>query len=225
MASESVPGSVTCSAVISLRAVRPVRYTVVEANQSISGERSPIKKSWGAFARADGGYHGRFGELEAADGGDLGTEEGSDDRDVDDGGNLLGDSGEEVVRARALRDQRRDPVQPRLLVGEPRERVARLRVGQSRRDQLREAGQLPLRPRRERAAERCERDRTPQLTVDDDRARESRADPERAHDLGHPRGLRVVRVEPSRARGPANRGDNVARFQLDARRAMIAPPR
>jgi hypothetical protein len=39
----------------------------------------PDQEVVGAFAHADGCYHGRFGELEAADGGDLGTEEGADD--------------------------------------------------------------------------------------------------------------------------------------------------
>jgi hypothetical protein len=199
------------------------RRVVVLTRRSTGGENLSRKSLRLDGPAAAGGEAGLAGDAQHREGAVGFVAMHADDRDVDDGGNLLGNGGEEVVRARALRDQRRDPSQPRLLVGEPRERVARLRVGQSRRDQLREAGQLPLRPRRERAAERCERDRTPQLAVDDDRARESRAYPKRAHDLGHPCGLRVVRVEPSRAHGPANRGDNVARFHLDARAGGMRP--
>jgi hypothetical protein len=98
-----------------------------------------------------------------------------------------------------------------------RELSARLQVGDRGRHQLREVGEPALHAGRERALARAGRDHTPELALDDDRARKRGADPLRLDDLGHARGRRVVRVESSGPPAPVNLGDDEVRIQLGAR--------
>jgi hypothetical protein len=81
---------------------------------------------------------------------------------------LLRDGGEDVSRRHFACDQRRHPPQRRLLAREPLEVLARLGVRDRGREQVREVGQQPLRPRRERMMERGDRHGAPHLAADDD---------------------------------------------------------
>jgi hypothetical protein len=67
---------------------------------------------------------------------------------------FLGNRGEHLLWRRSARNQGRHPAQRRLLLGEPAQLYARLRVGDRGRDQLGEPGQPGLDVRRQRLVAR-----------------------------------------------------------------------
>ena len=114
-------------------------------------------------------------------------------REVEELRDLGGDRSKDVARERALRDERRHVAQRRLLVGQPSQLLARLRVGQRGRDELGEAGEPLLDAIGQRTAVGSRHHHAPQGAVDDDRRPGRRADPGRPHGVcERPLDLRVV---------------------------------
>ena len=91
---------------------------------------------------------------------------------------LRGHGVEDGVGGRPFRDERRHPPERGLLLGEPFDLRARLRVGDGRRQQVAELREAPLGFRRQRLAlEPRDADHAPYAPVYQDGTADSRADP------------------------------------------------
>ena len=113
--------------------------------------------------------------LEAQDGRDVGVEERRD---------LLGYRGEDHVGRHSARHEQREPSQGGLLLGDPAQLVARLRVGDRGRDEPGKGLQTVLRPlRQSRLLRRGDGEHAPDPTLHADRGADRRPDAEVARDL------------------------------------------
>jgi hypothetical protein len=117
----------------------------------------------------------------------------------EDARDLGGDPSEQRLGRRLAGDERGDPAQRGLLVGQTLQLGARLAVGDCGRDELGEAGKSLLGTRGEGPAARVDDHQPPQRAGDDDRAGDRRAHAELADLVGHrPRGAGPV-VDACRA--------------------------